>query len=132
MVCRTIFLFKQKTSYEMRISDWSSDVCSSDLEIKVPSADFPAAAVAAFGYPYIEVHGQKGYNGVAILSRQPLQAPSKQIWCDRDDCRHLAVTVGGVELHNFYVPAGGDVPDPELNGKFDHKPIGRATWRKKE
>src|SRR3546814_16973770 len=47
-------------------------------EIKVPSADFPAAAVAAFGYPYIEVHGQKGYNGVAILSRQPLQAPSKQ------------------------------------------------------
>src|SRR3546814_10030641 len=27
----TIFLFKQKTSYEMRISDWSSDVCSSDL-----------------------------------------------------------------------------------------------------
>src|SRR3546814_19205472 len=92
----------------MLISDWSSDVCSSDLfcglhapdvvclqEIKVPSADFPAAAVAAFGYPYIEVHGQKGYNGVAILSRQPLQAPSKQIWCDRDDCRHLAVTVGG-------------------------------------
>src|SRR3546814_1528719 len=70
---------------------------------------------------YIEVHGQKGYNGVAILSRQPLQAPSKQIWCDRDDCRHLAVTVGGVELHNFYVPAGGDVPDPELNGKFAHK-----------
>src|SRR3546814_18031304 len=48
-------------------------------EIKVPSPDFPAAAVAAFGYPYIEVHGQKGYNGVAILSRQPLQAPSKQI-----------------------------------------------------
>src|SRR3546814_18165715 len=28
-----IFLFKQQTAYEMRISDWSSDVCSSDLEI---------------------------------------------------------------------------------------------------
>src|SRR3546814_4971297 len=28
-----IFCFKQKTAYEMRISDWSSDVCSSDLEI---------------------------------------------------------------------------------------------------
>src|SRR3546814_5496480 len=27
----TVFLFKQKTAYEMRISDWSSDVCSSDL-----------------------------------------------------------------------------------------------------
>src|SRR3546814_7944714 len=28
-----VFLFKQKTAYEMRISDWSSDVCSSDLEL---------------------------------------------------------------------------------------------------
>src|SRR3546814_20052098 len=30
------FFFKQKTAYEMRISDWSSDVCSSDLEANVP------------------------------------------------------------------------------------------------
>src|SRR3546814_2587909 len=30
-VCRCVFFFKQKTAYEMRISDWSSDVCSSDL-----------------------------------------------------------------------------------------------------
>src|SRR3546814_2459256 len=29
--CRCVFFFKQKTAYEMRISDWSSDVCSSDL-----------------------------------------------------------------------------------------------------
>src|SRR3546814_2856208 len=33
------FLFKQKTAYEMRISDWSSDVCSSDLESRVPSPE---------------------------------------------------------------------------------------------
>src|SRR3546814_11668608 len=31
MICRVLFFFKQKTAYEMRISDWSSDVCSSDL-----------------------------------------------------------------------------------------------------
>src|SRR3546814_7890115 len=31
MVCFCFFFFKQKTAYEMRISDWSSDVCSSDL-----------------------------------------------------------------------------------------------------
>src|SRR3546814_2713297 len=31
MVCLCFFFFKQKTAYEMRISDWSSDVCSSDL-----------------------------------------------------------------------------------------------------
>src|SRR3546814_3937148 len=30
-----VFFFKQKTAYEMRISDWSSDVCSSDLELKI-------------------------------------------------------------------------------------------------
>src|SRR3546814_6015037 len=35
------FVFKQKTAYEMRISDWSSDVCSSDLSIRAPA--FPAS-----------------------------------------------------------------------------------------
>src|SRR3546814_6747034 len=30
------FFFKQKTAYEMRISDWSSDVCSSDLQLSIP------------------------------------------------------------------------------------------------
>src|SRR3546814_1088225 len=34
-----IFFFKQKTAYEMRISDWSSDVCSSDLEIRETEAE---------------------------------------------------------------------------------------------
>src|SRR3546814_1933100 len=32
MVCEGLFFFKQKTAYDMRISDWSSDVCSSDLD----------------------------------------------------------------------------------------------------
>src|SRR3546814_3082511 len=35
-VCSVFFFFKQKTAYEMRISDWSSDVCSSDLEVIEP------------------------------------------------------------------------------------------------
>src|SRR3546814_6243147 len=33
VVCFCVFFFKQKTAYEMRISDWSSDVCSSDLDL---------------------------------------------------------------------------------------------------
>src|SRR3546814_15502094 len=33
MLCCFFFFFKQKTAYEMRISDWSSDVCSSDLAL---------------------------------------------------------------------------------------------------
>src|SRR3546814_1620300 len=34
-VCVLFFFFKQKTAYEMRISDWSSDVCSSDLKVLI-------------------------------------------------------------------------------------------------
>src|SRR3546814_13292497 len=33
-MCISFFFFKQKTAYEMRISDWSSDVCSSDLKVR--------------------------------------------------------------------------------------------------
>src|SRR3546814_13049201 len=38
------FFFKRKTAYEMRISDWSSDVCSSDLPSPAPAAFAPADA----------------------------------------------------------------------------------------
>src|SRR3546814_4785418 len=38
LLCRVFFFFKQKTAYEMRISDWSSDVCSSDLPQQVHQA----------------------------------------------------------------------------------------------
>src|SRR3546814_6638310 len=42
------FFFQQKTSYEMRISDWSSDVCSSDLREGQPRLMFAAWAVAEY------------------------------------------------------------------------------------
>ncbi len=95
-------------------------------ETKVPDELFPAEAPAALGYPFVARRGMKGYNGVAILSRIPLApvniAPD---WCARGDCRHIAVTLdvasGPVELHDFYVPAGGDVPDRAENPKFAHK-----------
>src|SRR3546814_3983626 len=47
------FLFKQKTAYEMRISDWSSDVCSSDLNVHFgligPPADIDVIMIAPKG-----------------------------------------------------------------------------------
>src|SRR3546814_3144668 len=46
-----VFFFKQKTAYEMRISDWSSDVCSSDLSAAVPMTVAQAATTAPMGYP---------------------------------------------------------------------------------
>lgn len=90
-------------------------------EIKCTNAHFPWAAVEDLGYPHMAVHGMKGYNGVAILSKRPLEAVQKPMWCARDDCRHVAAVVDGVEIHNLYVPAGGEVPDPEVNPKFAHK-----------
>src|SRR3546814_20692785 len=43
-----VFFFKQKTAYEMRISDWSSDVCSSDLNQAVVNAVVPGVGVTQF------------------------------------------------------------------------------------
>ncbi len=67
----------------------------------------------------------KSYNGVAILSRLKLEIEEAPDWCTRGDCRHLQVRIksraGAIELHDFYVPAGGDIPNPVANPKFAHK-----------
>ncbi len=97
-------------------------------ETKCPGDCFPLGRLQGFGYPHVAQIGQKGYNGVAILSRYPLATIQGRSWCERDDARHLSVTLGpeagaaaGIAIHDFYVPAGGDVPDPKLNPKFAHK-----------
>ena len=91
-------------------------------ETKTVDEHFPRAAFEKAGYPHMLVHGMKGYNGVAIVSRQPLETARTHNWCAREDCRHgMVVLPGGIELHNLYIPAGGDVPDPKLNPKFAHK-----------
>jgi exodeoxyribonuclease-3 len=91
-------------------------------ETKTPDEFFPREAVAALGYTHMLIHGMKGYNGVAILSRVALTQTGNQSWCGREDCRHIVAGLpGGIELHNLYVPAGGDEPDPEANPKFAHK-----------
>ena len=91
-------------------------------EIKVEDALFPRAPIAAAGYPHQIVRGMKGYNGVAILSRLPLDQGEDRNWVGREDSRHATAHLPGkIELHNFYVPAGGDIPDPVENEKFAHK-----------
>jgi exodeoxyribonuclease-3 len=91
-------------------------------ETKVTDELFPAEEIAALGYTHQHIAGQKGYNGVAILSRLPLAETGREDWCAKGDCRHIQATLpNGVVLHNFYVPAGGDIPDPDKNDKFAHK-----------
>ena len=91
-------------------------------ETKADLADFPFEALKAMGYAHIHAAGMKGYNGVAILSRRPFAGTGALSWCERTDARHVWVTLrGGIELHNVYVPAGGDIPDPAVNDKFAHK-----------
>jgi exodeoxyribonuclease-3 len=94
-------------------------------ETKCPDANFPHAAFRDAGYPHIAINGQKGYHGVATVSRWPLSASSRRDFCAKGDARHLRVVIddgaGGLDLHNFYVPAGGDEPDPGVNPKFAHK-----------
>ena len=91
-------------------------------ETKTPDELFPREAFEALGYRHMLVHGMKGYNGVAILSRSPFQSSGMRAWCQSADCRHAVVELpDGIELHNIYVPAGGDVPDPDANPKFAHK-----------
>jgi exodeoxyribonuclease-3 len=94
-------------------------------ETKCPNDQFPEKALHAAGYEHIEFHGQKGYHGVATISKRPLSNSRRQDFVAMGDARHLATDfeteLGTARIHNFYVPAGGDEPDPSINPKFDHK-----------
>ena len=91
-------------------------------ETKTQDKTFPEAACREMGFDHLAFHGMKSYNGVAVLSKHPFTEVAPLERCGRKDCRHLAVKLlGGVSLHNLYIPAGGDIPDTEQNDKFAHK-----------
>jgi exodeoxyribonuclease-3 len=101
------------------------DMAKPDLlclqEIKCREAEFPLNAFKAMGLKHVAVAGQKGWHGVAVASRHPIEPIAAPDLCRHGEARVHAVKVKGVELHNLYVPAGGDEPDAALNPKFDHK-----------
>jgi exodeoxyribonuclease-3 len=58
---------------------------------------------------------------VGIASRLPIEEAPPLDVCKNGHARCVGAVVAGIEIQNFYIPAGGDVPDREANAKFDHK-----------
>jgi exodeoxyribonuclease-3 len=102
------------------VADHAPDVLCLQ-EIKCREGEFPVEAFVEAGLPHLRISGQKGWHGVAIASRLPISdAPTLDV-CREKHARSVSAVVAGVEIHNFYIPAGGDVADRALNPKFDHK-----------
>lgn len=91
-------------------------------ECKSPVEKIPMDGFRALGYTHVVARGQKGYNGVAILSKIPMEEAGAFDYANLGHARHIAGKLeNGVTIHNFYVPAGGDKPDREINEKFGQK-----------
>lgn len=91
-------------------------------ECKSPVEKIPREGFAALGYTHLVARGEKGYNGVAILSRLPIADAGGEDFAGLGHARHVAARLeNGVTIHNFYVPAGGDIPDRAENVKFGQK-----------
>ncbi|MFD0847622.1 exodeoxyribonuclease III [Sphingosinicella xenopeptidilytica] len=93
-------------------------------EVKCVDERFPAADIEALGY-HVLVHGQKSFNGVAILSREPATEVQRGLPGDDADeqARYLEADVNGVRIASIYLPNGNPQPGP----KFDYK----LAWMKR-
>lgn len=91
-------------------------------EIKCQTAEFPSKVFSDAGYGYVHALGQSGgHHGVAMISKHPIEPVEALPLCREGHARVQAARIEGFEIHNIYLPAGGDVPDPEANDKFAHK-----------
>ncbi|MCB9680232.1 MAG: exodeoxyribonuclease III [Alphaproteobacteria bacterium] len=90
-------------------------------ETKVVDEDFPHAELEAAGYVHRAIHGQKTYNGVAILSRRPLHDVVAGFIDGEPDpqARLLRATVDGVRIVNGYVPNGNPLGSDKFTYKLD-------------
>ncbi|MCR8723470.1 exodeoxyribonuclease III [Frigidibacter sp. ROC022] len=106
------------------VLDWLGDADPDVValqEIKSQDADFPAALFEDAGYN-VATHGQKAYNGVALLSKLPLEDVSRGLPGDESDeqARWIEATVVGstaVRVCGLYLPNGNPAPGP----KYDYK-----------
>ena len=113
-----------------RVLEWLAEakpdvVCLQ--EIKCIDENFPAVEIEDLGY-YIAVHGQKTYNGVAILSKHPLEdircGLDGEDWPDDDlpnQARYIEAFTGGVRVASIYLPNGNPVQDPDQQDSEKYK-----------
>ncbi|MEL6519495.1 MAG: exodeoxyribonuclease III [Pseudomonadota bacterium] len=91
-------------------------------ECKTVLEKIPMDVFAPLGFTHMVGRGEKSYNGVAILSRHPLEEVAAHDFAKLGHARHIAAKLpNGTVVQNFYVPAGGDVPDRKSNEKFGQK-----------
>jgi exodeoxyribonuclease III len=88
-------------------------------ETKIPDEGFPRMEIESMGYA-IETHGQKAYNGVAIISRLPMENVVRGFG-DLDDVqkRVIAATVGGIRIMSMYVPNGQSTQSAKYVAKLE-------------
>ena len=94
-------------------------------ETKCPNDLFPSKDLEKLGLSNIHTNGIKGYHGVCIATDLPVNKVEQKDFCNKHDGRHISLQLkvknSLLNIHNFYVPAGGDEPDPKINEKFKHK-----------
>lgn len=113
------------------LTDWLSDSRPDVVllqEIKSVDENFPREAIEDLGYN-VETHGQKGFNGVALLSRYPLEDVTRGLpggdgtgrdGADDAEARYIEATIVGqqaIRLCGLYLPNGNPAPGP----KYDYK-----------
>ena len=89
-------------------------------ETKTTNNDFPKTDFEKLGY-YVYLNGMPSYNGVAILSKFKAEQIGSNDFCNKKDSRHIEIKFKRLRVHSIYVPAGGEIPDPQKNEKFNHK-----------
>lgn len=87
-------------------------------ELKTVDENFPALEFSSRGY-HVAVHGQKSWNGVAILSKMPMTDVTRGLAGDDTDvqARYIEATIGGVRIASLYLPNG----NPVESEKFPYK-----------
>jgi len=104
-----------------RVLEWLKDANPDVVllqELKVVDENFPRMEIEELGYN-VESHGQKTYNGVAILSKRPIEDVARGLPGDDDDeqARYIEATIGTARVASIYLPNG----NPIDTDKFPYK-----------